>query len=83
MAEVDYWPKQQCALCHREFQFGHHRYDGRHIPQWNVYICEWCEAGNADGIQPHQHQDLINDLRARGVVVQLNSRGWLPIPRGF
>jgi hypothetical protein len=71
---------QQCFLCKEPFQFGPHRYDGRWIGSWGINICCSCDASNWDGVVPHSHPDLIEHLKGRGVRVQLNENGWLPLP---
>jgi hypothetical protein len=70
-----------CFLCKRDFQFGPNRYAGRGIGAWNIRICDLCESMNHDGIVPHQHPELMAHLAQQGVTVQLNAKGWLPIPR--
>jgi hypothetical protein len=69
-----------CILCSRPFQFGPHVYAGRHIRQWDVQICERCIRGNWDGIVPEAHPALIANLKAKGIPIELNPKGWLNIP---
>jgi hypothetical protein len=71
---------EQCFLCKQPFQFGPHRYDGRYIASWGIMVCRSCEGGNWDGIVLHTHPDLVEHLKRRGVSVQLNKKGWLPLP---
>ncbi len=69
-----------CFLCQRPFQFGRHLYAGRPIRQWDIIACDICLSSNWDGLVPSQHPRLIEHLNARGVPIQLNEQGWLPIP---
>ena len=70
----------KCSLCKQPFQFGPHRYDGRHIASWGISVCRSCDAANWDGVVPESHPNLIEDLKQRGVRIQLNAKGWLPLP---
>lgn len=69
-----------CFLCRRSFQFGPGRYDGRAIGSWGVRFCSICVSSNHDGIVPEQHPRLMDHLKAKGIEVRLNHRGWLSIP---
>ena len=69
-----------CALCKRQFQFGPHIYEGRHIKEWNVEICDNCIKSNWDGVMIDRHPSLRQHLEKNGAEIKLNSRGWLNIP---
>ena len=71
-----------CFLCQSAFQFGPHRYDGRGIGAWGIRVCETCYSSNADGLVLEQHARLAQHLRARGVKVRRNARGWVCWPCG-
>ena len=71
---------EKCFLCKQSFQFGPHLYDGRHIASWGISVCRSCDAANWDGVVPDSHPDLIEHLKQRGVRIQLNGKGWLPLP---
>ncbi|HEX3723307.1 MAG TPA: hypothetical protein VHV31_10975 [Nitrolancea sp.] len=69
-----------CGLCHREFQFGPHRYVGRWVRSWGISICDMCESANHDGIVPQQHPDLVRRLTDEGVPLQRLPGGFFRIP---
>lgn len=69
-----------CFLCRRPFQFGPHVYNGRPIRQWDIIACDICISSNWDGLVPDQHPRLIERLKAKGIPIELNAKGWLPIP---
>ena len=71
---------EKCFLCKQSFQLGPLRYDGRHIVSWSISICRSCDAASWDGVVPDSHPDLIEHLKQRGVRIQLNEKGWLPMP---
>jgi hypothetical protein len=77
---VDGKQHYDCFLCSRPFQYGEGIYKGRHIPQWNVQLCDFCLASNSDGIVPEAHPSLIRHLKASGAPYELNPKGWLVIP---
>jgi hypothetical protein len=69
----------RCDLCNNEFQFSPHRYDGKHIPRYQVTVCMSCWNGNWDGWAPHLEQRLISHLNRNVLPIpERNSKGWLP-----
>lgn len=73
-----------CGFCHKEFQYGPHRYAGRKIVAWNVLICETCDDMNHDGLDPHRHMKLVQRLKGEGVHLDWLDGGFLAIPaRGY
>ncbi len=69
----------RCDLCNREFQFGPHRYDGKHILRYQITVCMSCWNGNCDGWAPHLDERLISHLEKKGLPIpERNSKGWLP-----
>lgn len=69
-----------CFLCQRDVQFGPHVYDAKAVPQWGIYICRSCKAGNWDGIVLEMHPRLKAHLEKHGIPIKLNAKGWLDIP---
>jgi hypothetical protein len=68
-----------CFLCGSRFQFGPHIYDGR--PQWeDVMVCIPCIRGNWDGVVLASHPRLGEHLKAKGIPIKLNAKGWLDLP---
>jgi hypothetical protein len=55
-------------------------YAGIHVPQWGEHICNSCLASNWDGIVPQTWPHVVPILKAKGVEVTLNARGWIDIP---
>ena len=70
-----------CFMCKRPVQVGPHRYDGRNVPAWNVFICDGCRRANWDGLVPETYPHLIEHLKSKGIDVKLNAKGWLDIPQ--
>lgn len=70
----------ECDMCRGPFRFSNGRYEGRPVKSWGVNLCNSCTGGNWDGIVPNQHPHFIEKLIANGVDIQLNEKGWLPIP---
>lgn len=71
-----------CFLCQRKVQCGPHRYEGRNVRKWDVWICDACRSGNWDGVvvsSPHGKR-LIEHLQAKNIPYKLNGDGHLPIP---
>jgi hypothetical protein len=69
-----------CGLCGQEFQFGPHRYAGRKVVVWNVIVCDTCDSMNHDGLDPHQHRELMARLKDEGVALQKLPGGFIAIP---
>jgi hypothetical protein len=69
-----------CFLCQQPFRFGSGRYDGRPVRAWDIMLCNRCEGSNWDGIVLEGHPRLEAHLKAKGVPVKLNAKGWLGIP---
>jgi hypothetical protein len=69
-----------CFLCEREFQFGPHVYDGEPIPAWGINVCRTCRDSNWDGLVPALHPRLIEHLKAQGIEIDLNEKGWINWP---
>lgn len=69
----------RCATCGREFQMGPGRYEGRHVPRYQVDVCETCYSGNLDGWAPHFEDKLLAVLREKKLPIpERNAKGWLP-----
>ena len=69
-----------CFLCKRQVQVGPHRYEGRNVPAWNVFICDTCRSANWDGVVPGTYPHLIEHLKSHRIEIKLNAKGWLDIP---
>ncbi len=70
----------ECFLCKTQFQFGPHTYNGRRIPPWDIMVCSSCYGGNWDGLVLSSHPRLEAHLKARGIKIHLNEKGWLNWP---
>ena len=70
----------ECFLCRNQFRFGMHHYDGRSVPTWGITICQNCESVNHDGIVPGSHPRLLEHMKANGIEVRRNKKGWIDIP---
>jgi hypothetical protein len=72
-------PHRECDLCHEDFAFGAGKYAGRHLPEWNVYLCRSCRCANHDGIQVDAHPGFLDLIDARGGSYTLDGNLlWLP-----
>ena len=69
-----------CFLCERPFRFGPSAYHGRHVRQWGIMLCQRCEQSNWDGIVLEGHPRLEARLKAEGITIKVNAKGWLDIP---
>ena len=69
-----------CILCGGLIADKPHEHHWKHIPQWNVTICETCKKGNWDGIVLEQHPRLIAHLKSIGIEIKYNAKGWVDIP---
>lgn len=72
----------ECILCQQKKRCGPHRYEGRRVPTWGVWICDSCRSANWDGIvaDSEHGQRLVEHLNAKGIRVPKNSAGHIPIP---
>jgi len=69
----------QCFMCRKEFQFSPHIYAGRHIPAYNITVCDTCYKSNWDGWAPHYERKLIEHLKKENLPIpERNEKGWLP-----
>lgn len=71
----------ECFMCKRDVQAGPHRFEGRNVPAWGIFICHGCRDGNWDGIVPATYPHLIDHLKSKGIKIVLNASGWLDIPQ--
>ncbi|MDO8734798.1 MAG: hypothetical protein Q7K21_06535 [Elusimicrobiota bacterium] len=69
----------QCFMCGRKYQFGPHKYDGKHIPQYKIDVCLSCYKNNWDGWAPHYEKKLISHLEEKRLPIpKRNKEGWFP-----
>lgn len=69
----------RCFMCDNEFQFGPHRYDGKYVPRYDIWVCRICYNGNWDGWGPQFEDRLIEHLNKEGIPVpEKNENGWFP-----
>jgi hypothetical protein len=70
---------RHCDLCNSEFQHGPHRYDGRHIPKYDLLVCSGCYEGNWDGWGGYVEAQFLMHLRTKGLPVPArNAKGFFP-----
>lgn len=68
-----------CFTCGMSFQFGPHRYAGRHIRAYRINVCQPCYSGNWDGWSPAYEAKLLAHLAEKGLPVPpRNGEGYLP-----
>lgn len=76
----DYEILLRCQFCDKEFQHGHHRYEGKYLPHYGLLLCSGCYKGNWDGIGPFYEDKFTNHLAERGIELpERNSKGWYPL----
>lgn len=71
----------ECDMCGREFQFGPHRYAGHRIPAWDAMACDGCLDRYDSTIVPGSYPRLEAHLKRRGIKPEMDSSGWIVIPR--
>lgn len=70
---------QTCGLCGTSFQFGTGKYEGKHIPRYNLTVCLTCWQGNRDGWAPSLEARVIEHLKNEGIKIpERNAAGALP-----
>jgi hypothetical protein len=77
---TEFFHTEECFLCQRHFRHGPHAYDGRYVQPLGITICRTCESANWDGIVPACHPRLLAHMKANGIKVRLNKKGWIDIP---
>lgn len=69
----------RCATCGGEFRMGPDRYEGQHVPRYQITVCGSCYAGNWDGWAPHFEDRVVAVLKSKGLPIpERNAKGWLP-----
>lgn len=69
----------RCFIHGGDFQFGPHRYAGKHIPRYQITVCETCYQANWDGWAPHYEARILGHLATQGLPVpERNTDGLLP-----
>jgi len=56
----------ECEVCGSNFQYGAHRYEGRHLARYDITVCSRCYDGNRDGWAPRYEERLLKSLRRSG-----------------
>ena len=54
--------KVNCFFCKQSFNFGFHKYYGKHISKYNIDICKNCYDINEDGLNPRYEKTLEEHL---------------------
>lgn len=66
-----------CVFCERKFQFGPHRYDGKHISKSQIALCKICLNASWDGVGPTYEAKFLSHLEAKGLPIpEQNSKGF-------
>ncbi len=55
----------KCFFCETDFQFGSHRYEGRHLRHLQIDVCETYIKANWDGLAPHYEKKLLKHLEEK------------------
>lgn len=56
---------ERCNVCGKNFQFGPHQYDGRHIPLYEITVCKSCWDAHRDGWAPHLEDRVTAKLKSK------------------
>lgn len=68
-----------CFLCSRQFQYGSHLYDGKHIPAYNMSVCMNCYKASHDGWAPIYDAKILAHLKEKGLPTPERQKdGYLP-----
>ena len=68
-----------CDMCGKKVQHSNHRYEGRMIPRYKLFVCQSCYDGNWDGWAPHSEGRLVAHLNAKGIpFLERNAKGLFP-----
>ena len=57
-------------LCKRQVEVGPHRYEGRNVPAWGIFIYDTCRNANWDGIVPTTYPHLIEYLKSKATEIE-------------
>lgn len=69
----------KCPVCGNQFQFGPHKYDGKHLDRYEMTVCRLCYDVNWDGWGPAREAAILDHLREKGIPVpDRNQEGLLP-----
>lgn len=55
-------------------------YDGKHIREWQIDVCNVCLKASRDGLVHGPNQKLLDHLQMIGFPLQLNANGWIDWP---
>jgi len=68
-----------CDLCGASVQMGPHRYEGKMLQHYKMFVCKICYEANWDGIAPHLEPIFERHLKAKGISMpSRNQKGWYP-----
>ena len=69
-----------CFTCGLPFQFGPHKYDGKHLPAYQFTVCRGCYSSNWDGWAPAYQDKIVAHMETKGLPLpKRNAAGWLPV----
>lgn len=69
----------KCQLCDHSHQAGPHRWDGRKIPAYNLWVCNGCFNSNHDGWGPALEPAFVAHMvRVDIALPARNDDGWYP-----
>lgn len=70
----------RCDLCNMSFQFGPHRYDGKHLSQYKMSVCNNCLRAHRDGVGPSHEDKFEKHLQENKIQLpERNTKGWYPL----
>lgn len=68
-----------CQMCGSEFLVGRQGHGGRHIPAYDLHVCDLCYDCNVMGWAPLYEQKLLDHLKVKKLVLpERNEKGLIP-----
>lgn len=68
-----------CQMCGAEYLVGRQGNDGRHIPTYDLHVCDTCYSCNDKGWAPLYEQKLVEHIEQRDIPLPArNKNGLLP-----
>lgn len=69
--------KVVCFFCGQSFHFGNHKYYGKYLPNYQLNVCDSCQRGNWDGLNPGLENKFEKHLISKNLPIpKRNANGW-------
>lgn len=68
-----------CQMCGSEFLVGRQGHEGRHIPAYDLHVCDTCYDCNQIGWSPLYEAKLLAHIKQKNIIApKRNEKGLLP-----